>query len=164
MGDKSEPMIVEKGTYKVIKGKGLLESESLGSCVAVAALDKKAQVGGLWIFVLPASKILSASNNGTEPTFFADEGLDKFLTALEENGADLGNLQIVVVGGARFLEAPTVFDLGGLNASMIRKLFKDKGISGYEERLGGPFPRRVSLDLSTGKIVIKSSEEEEESW
>ncbi len=157
-------MIVEKGTFQVLKGKGQLETESLGSCVALVALDPEKRVGGLWVFVLPAQKILVSGPNGTSPTFFADQGLELFLKALKEQGAELARLKFCIVGGARFLEAPTVFDLGGLNISMIRKLFKEKGIKTYEEHVGGPFPRKVMLDVGMGTIEVKSSEQEEEPW
>ncbi len=157
-------MIVEKGTFQVLKNTGQLETESLGSCVALAALDTQKRIGGLWVFVLPAQKILVSGANGTTPTFFADQGLDLFLKALQDQGAEISDLQFTVVGGARFLEAPTVFDLGGLNISMIRKLFKDKGIKIHAEHVGGPFPRKVILDLGEGTIEVKSSEQEEEPW
>ncbi len=154
-------MIVEKGTYKVIKGQGTLESETLGACVAVAALDKKARVGGLWIFVLPSRRILPSIENDFESSFFCEEGLEEFLNLLKDQGADIANLQLILVGGARFLEAPNFFDLGGLNSSIIKKLLKDKGFN-YIEHLGSPFPRAITVNVSENNILVKFSEEEEE--
>ncbi len=153
--------IVEKGTFKVIKGKGILQSDTLGACVAVAALDKKARVGGLWIFVLPAKKILASIDNNSIPSFFCEEGLEEFLDLLKDKGAEIKDLKMVLVGGAKFLEAPSFLDLGGINASMIKKLLKEKGFD-YIEHLGGPFPRSVTIDLSKNNILVKSLEKEEE--
>ena len=157
-------MIVNKGHFQVVKGpKEKIESESLGSCVGLAAVDKEAQVVGLWIFVLPAARILTKAANGYAPSFFAAEGIDEFLKALEEAGARKETLKLVAAGGARFLEAPTVFDLGGLNSSMLRKLLKDRGLSLTAEKLGRPFPAKIWVDPD-GKIFIKITGDEEESW
>ncbi len=158
-------MIVDKGTFKVLKKKGTLATDSLGSCIALAVLDPQAQIGGLWVFVLPARKILLKNNaNGVSSLFFADEGLEPFLKALREQGADFNRAKFVIAGGARFLEAPTIFDLGGINIAMIRKLFKSTGINNYEEHVGGPFPRVVHLDLEQGIIEVKTPGKEAESW
>ncbi len=157
-------MIVEKGRYVVLKDpQEKLESESLGSCVGLAGVDEDSQVIGLWIFVLPAAKILSRPRNNVSPAFFAAEGLDEFLGALEEAGAQKGRLKLVAAGGARFLEAPTVFDLGGLNASMLRKLLKDRGLDLSAEKLGRPFPTKIWVE-PPGKVFVKITGVEEESW
>ena len=156
-------MIVEKGHYWV--GKELqepLESEKLGACVALAAVDEKAKVFGLWIFILPAARLLTKKISAAGE-IFADEGLDAFLEALEKEGAQRQRLKLVAAGGARFLKAPTVFDLGGLNASMLRKLLKERKLKLNAARLGKPFPARVRVEPS-GKIFVKIAGKEEESW
>jgi len=157
-------VIVEKGRYIVLKDpQETLESESLGSCIGLAGVDEETQVIGLWVFVLPAAKILSRPCNGVPPAFFAAEGLDEFLSSLEEAGARRDQLKLVAAGGARFLEAPTVFDLGGLNASMLRKLLKDRGLNLSGEKLGRPFPAKIWVEPS-GKVLVKITGVEEESW
>ncbi|NPB08852.1 MAG: chemotaxis protein CheD [Thermodesulfobacteria bacterium] len=157
-------VIVEKGQYTIVKQpQEKLETESLGSCVGLAGVDPEAEVMGLWIFVLPAAKILSRRTNGISPSFFAAEGIDEFLKALEEAGAERERLKLIAAGGARFLEAPTIFDLGGLNASMLRKLLKDRGLQLTGEKLGRPFPTKVWIEPS-GKVFVKITGVEERSW
>ncbi len=158
-------MKVEKGRFLVLKNpKESLETETLGACVALAAVDRDEKVFGLWVFVLPAEKILTPKVGGVPPSFFANEGIDEFLTALEEAGAKRENLSLYAAGGARFLEAPTVFDLGGLNASMLRKLLKDRGLKLTKEACGRPFPCRLALNPQEPFISVKISSEEEEKW
>ncbi|AEH45557.1 CheD [Thermodesulfatator indicus DSM 15286] len=158
-------MIIEKGQFQITNAKGeIIETESLGSCVALVARDPEARVYGLWVFVLPAERILPRRVPGTTPEFFASEGIDKFLEALEEAGALRERLEFFAAGGARFLEAPTIFDLGGVNSSMIRKLLKDRNLSLKAERCGLPFPCRVKIDPKNDEIIYKISGEEEEKW
>ncbi len=156
-------MIVEKGTYLVLqKPQEDLESEKLGACVALGAVDDKAQVIGLWVFVLPASRLISKKEQAPNE-LFAEEGLDEFLAALEKEGAHRKRLKLVAAGGARFLKAPTIFDLGGINASMLLKLLKERGITLLAQRLGKPFPAQIRIEPS-GKISVKIAGKEEESW
>ncbi len=158
-------MIVEKGRFQVVKKGGEpLETETLGSCVALAARDREAEVYGLWVFVLPALKILPHRVPNTPDAFFANEGIDEFLAELETQGAVLERTEFYSVGGARFLEAPTIFDLGGLNASMIRKLLKDRKLKLAKEKCGRPFPCRLIINPVSDEIIFKISGEEEEKW
>ncbi|HHI97877.1 MAG TPA: hypothetical protein ENJ96_08485 [Thermodesulfatator atlanticus] len=158
-------MRVEKGRFLILKEpKEILETETLGACVALAAVDREEKVFGLWVFVLPAERILAPKVGGVPTTFFASEGIDEFLAALEEAGAKRENLSFYAAGGARFLEAPTVFDLGGLNASMIRKLLKDRGFKLAREACGRPFPCRMVLNPQEASVSVKISGEEEEKW
>ncbi|OAG27784.1 chemotaxis protein CheD [Thermodesulfatator autotrophicus] len=158
-------MIVEKGQFQITNSKGeILETEALGSCVALVARDREAGIYGLWIFVLPAERILTKRVPGTTSMFFASEGIDEFLNSLEEAGVSRERLEFFVAGGARFLEAPTIFDLGGVNTSMIRKLLRDRNLSLKGERCGLPFPCRVKINPKGDEIIFKISGEEEEKW
>ena len=158
-------MKVEKGKFLVVKdGKEPLETESLGASLALAALDEADGVFGLWIFVLPAEKILAQPVAGLPRSFFAAEGIDEFLKALTEAGAKRENLTFYAAGGARFLEAPTVFDLGGLNISMLRKLFRERGLKLSAEACGRPFPCRLTLNPEEPSVTVKIFGEEEEKW
>ena len=158
-------MIVDKGRFLILKNaKETLETETLGACVALAAIERENKVAGLWVFVLPAERILNPKVGGVSETYFAAEGIDSFLKALKEEGADLKKTDFFAAGGARFLEAPTVFDLGGLNISMLRKLLKDRGLSLKAEECGKPFPCRMIVDVSEGLVTVKISGEEEKTW
>ncbi|NPA48685.1 MAG: chemotaxis protein CheD [Thermodesulfobacteria bacterium] len=158
-------MKVEKGRFLILKNqKETLETEALGACVALAARAPEKKIAGLWIFVLPAEKILNSRVGDVPQTFFAAEGIDVFLEALEEAGAEKEELEFFAAGGARFLEAPTVFDLGGLNASMLRKLLKDRGLTLKAEACGRPFPCRLAVDGKEALVTVKISGEEEETW
>ncbi len=158
-------MKVEKGQFLVLQEQNEeLETETLGACVALAARDREKKIIGLWVFVLPAEKILNPKVGGVPQTFFAAEGIDIFLEALEKAGAEREKLEFFAAGGARFLEAPTVFDLGGLNASMLRKLLKDRGLTLKAEVCGRPFPCRMFVNGKEAMITVKISGEEEETW
>ncbi len=158
-------MKVEKGRFLVVKDeKEPLETETLGASLALAAIDEANGVFGLWVFVLPAEKILAQPVAGLPRSFFAAEGIDEFFKALTEAGANLKNVSFYAAGGARFLEAPTVFDLGGLNISMLRKLFKDRGLGLSAEACGRPLPCRLILNPEEPSVSVKIFGEEGEKW
>ncbi len=123
----------------------------LGSCVALAAWDPRARVGGLAHFMLP-----SGPPSGGSPVKFIDTGLDSFLRALEARGAASNRLILKAAGAAAMLTVGGGLAIGKRNAETIQTALSDRGLRLAASSLGGNAGRTVQLEVRNGRFLIKS--------
>jgi chemotaxis protein CheD len=128
-----------------------LVAYGLGSCIALAAWDPRARVGGLAHFMLP-----NGPANGSSPVKFIDTGLDKFLRALEADGATLGRTVFKAAGGAAMLTLGGGLAIGKRNAETIQAALAERGLALTATALGGEAGRTVQLQVADGRFLVKS--------
>lgn len=144
--------MVQIGECRVAMGpKVTLATLALGSCVAVAAFDRRTRVGGLLHVLLPDSA-LDPEKARRSPGVFADTGLDLMWTQLRAAGASLNRLEIQLAGGASITGAPNYGDIGASNLVAVRRWLAAAGAQVVGEQVGGTDPKSVRLDLSTGRF------------
>jgi chemotaxis protein CheD len=128
-----------------------LVAYGLGSCVALAAWDPRAGVGGLAHFMLPSGPPSDAS-----PVKFIDPGLDTFLQALEGKGAVVERLVFKAAGAAAMLTLGSGLAIGKRNQETIEAALSERGFQLTNAALGGNTGRTVQLEVADGRFLIKS--------
>lgn len=129
---------------------------SLGSCIGVSIYDPAVRVGGILHFMLPESKI-DPQKALKNPWMFADSGIPLFFKEAYRLGAEKVRLTVKVVGGAQILDDSNFFNIGKRNYMALRKIFWANNILIRAEEIGGSVNRTLSLELSTGKMLVKTS-------
>ena len=128
-----------------------LVAYGLGSCIALAVWDPRAKVGGLAHFMLP-----NGPANNSSPVKFIDTGLDTFLKAVEAKGAVLNRSTLRAAGAAAMLTVGGGLAIGKRNAETMQAALSERGLTLAATSLGGNVGRTVQLEVSDGRVLIKS--------
>lgn len=135
-------------------GPTLLQS-FLGTCVGVAAFDRKNAVGGMIHLLLP-----EPSGTGAEKVDarYARSGIPLFVQALYEAGAAREQLAAVIAGGALVgpLSATDLdLNIGGRTADLVQALLTEEGIPVVHWETGGFFTCSLNLAMDTWAYRIE---------
>ncbi len=134
----------------------------LGSCVAVALYDPQRRVGALSHVVLP-----SAAGRSGSPAKFADTAVPHMLQLLREAGVGhhvppLGTSGLVgdglvakIAGGASMFGHAMPMEVGECNIQSILKALRSAGICLRAMDIAGNRGRRVTLDCTSGELLIE---------
>ena len=135
----------------------LIITHALGSCLGVAVHDPVACVGGLLHVMLPLSAIDPEKAN-RNPFMFVDTGFPKLLIECFKTGAQKQRLEISVAGGANSHDGGgnDVFQIGRRNVIILRQLLWKNGLLVTCYDVGGSNSRTMSLEIGTGKVMIRS--------
>ena len=131
----------------------LTVSTVLGSCVAIVLWDRAVRAGGLCHYVLPGAPALAQP--GAAPGRWAEGALECLQIACRTLGLVPGRCRAGLFGGASIAAAaslPARFQVGERNAEAGRAILGRLGIVPEREDLGGPWSRRVTLDLADGSM------------
>jgi chemotaxis protein CheD len=134
----------------------ILITYALGSCIAVAIYDPAVKVAGLLHYMLPDST-LDANKAKDNPGMFADTGIPLLFKSCYSLGADKKRLIIKVAGGASILDNTNYFRIGEKNIMALRQIFWRNKVFIDKEDTGANFNRTVRLEVSGGKVMVKSS-------
>ena len=132
----------------------MLVTYALGSCIAVAAYDPVAKVGGMLHFMLPESKI-DAAKAQLSPGMFADTGIALLFAALKAAGAQPRRMAVRLIGGAQVLNGDGVFEIGKRNYLAARRILWKAGVLIAAEAVGGELSRTTRLEIGTGRVWIR---------
>jgi chemotaxis protein CheD len=135
----------------------LIITHALGSCLGIAVHDPVARVGGLLHVMLPLSTI-DPEKADRNPFMFVDTGFPRLLIECLMAGAQRQRLEIRVAGGANSQERGEndFFQIGKRNFIILRKLLWQNGFLLKSYDVGGTNSRTMSLEISSGKVTIKS--------
>jgi chemotaxis protein CheD len=122
----------------------------LGSCVAVALCDPKRHAGALSHVVLPA-----ASGRNGSPAKFADTAIPHMLQLLRETGIPADGLTAKIAGGASMFGRSLPLEVGASNILSIVGALQAAGIRIAAQDVGGTQGRRVTLDCSSGELLVE---------
>ena len=138
----------------------LIITHALGSCLGVTVHDPVACVGGLLHVMLPLSTIDPAKAD-RNPFMFVDTGFPRLLIECYKGGAHKQRVVVRVAGGAnsQLREEDDYFQIGKRNLIILRKLLWKDGILLKSHDVGGNQSRTLSLEISTGKVTVKSNGE-----
>ena len=153
-------IIVGIADMKVAKNpEDTLITYSLGSCIGVTIYDPLIKVGGLLHFMLPDSRI-DPQKAQRNPWVFADTGIPSLFKEAYKLGADKQRMEVKVVGGSQIMDGAGFFNIGKKNYMSLRKIFRTNGILVSAENVGGNGNRTVSIELSSGRVLLKTSGDE----
>ena len=151
---------IEIGAYKVVRGEGLLESISLGSCVGVALYDETARIGGLAHIMLPSSMFSARRESEAMPTKYADIAIRTMLEVMVAMGAQKNRIVAKIVGGACMFESAmldTTMNIGKRNSEAVRDILGEEKIPIIGEDIGRSHGRTMQFDVATGHVQIRSA-------
>lgn len=142
------------GEFRVAAAPGILVTRGLGSCVGVILHDAGVGLGGLAHVMLPDSRDFTSFNN---PYKFADLAIPAIIAEMRARGARM--LRARLVGGARmFANGATRagFDIGDRNALKARLVLSSLAVPVVAEDVGGSMGRTVLLDVSLGRVTVRT--------
>lgn len=154
-------IIVGMADMKVTsRAEASLITYALGSCIGVTLYDPLIKVGGLLHFMLPDSKI-ALEKACLNPWMFATTGIPKFFQEAYRLGAEKHRLIVRVVGGAQVMDDAKLFDIGKKNYMTLREIFRMNYLPIHAEDVGGSVHRTIRLEVSSGRLFVKTSGGEE---
>ncbi|PHQ47544.1 chemotaxis protein CheD, partial [Halorubrum sp. C3] len=112
------------GELAVTTDDAVLTTSGLGSCVAVALVDRRAGVRGLLHAMLPAGE--GRTTAASRPAKYVDTGIDSLIGALDDAGADPQRLEARVAGGAEMLDLTDA--VGPRNVERVGEVLDAAGV------------------------------------
>ena len=148
----------ERDAVKLMPGEyfahddGLLLTTTLGSCVAACLWDRRAQVGGMNHFMLPAgggAAALAASGR------YGSYAMELLINALMKRGATRATLEAKVFGGAQLVSGMDLMNIGELNTAFVLDYLQAERIAVVAADVRGSAARKVCFDPARGKAMVK---------
>jgi len=150
-------LIVGMGGMQVSKDPRVtIVTYALGSCIGLTLFDPVAQVGGLLHFMLPESST-NPEKALKNPFMFADTGVPVLFQEAYRLGGEKGRMRVRAVGGAQLLDDSGYFSIGKRNYMILRKILAANNVPLQGEDVGGQFNRTVRLEISSGRVWVKTS-------
>lgn len=142
---------------QIVKGVGTFQCSSIGSCVAVCAIDPKANIGGCANLALP--KAIPGTSH-ERPAKFANTGVRELINMMERMGADRTRISAVLVGGADTMVDDSFetanLRIGTRNVSAAEEALAQQGVSVVAKDVGGEQRRGVTFVLESGQVLLKT--------
>jgi len=130
-----------------------LTTSGLGSCVAVALTDDRADVRGLLHAMLPADD--GPNNPVARPGKYVDTGIDALITELREAGAVPSRLEARVAGGAEMLDLTDA--VGPRNVERAERRLEAAEIPIVASDVGDGVGRTVRL-RADGRLAVRAAD------
>ncbi len=150
-------VVVGISDMKVSNNPGdVLITYSLGSCIGLVIWDPVAKVGGMLHYMLPDSG-LDKKRAEEKPFMFGDSGIPRLFKETYKFGAEKNRLVVKAVGGAQIMDSAGIFNIGKRNYMILRKMFWKNKVMIAKEDIGGTVNRTISLEIGTGRTILKVS-------
>lgn len=140
---------VQIGRVKAGRGKLVLQSKAIGSCVAIVAYDATKNIGALAHVMLPGKTPMVKKRR--QKTRYAADAIDAMVNQMSQLDSKTEDIEVVLVGAANVLsrEDDTICrdNIESVLDSLAKKRLKVK-----VQALGGTARRSVSLDIERGIV------------
>jgi putative nucleotidyltransferase with HDIG domain len=147
---------VAAGEFRVSEEACELLEAHLGTCVAVAIVDRRAHVGGLLHVMLPEA---ASADQSFGRLLSARHALPLFLEELAAAGCAAGSMEATLAGGAlvgRVSSLDLDLDIGGRTVDLLNELLRAAGVEVLSSETGGHFMSTLVLDLETLLCTIET--------
>ena len=140
-----------------------LQAVGLGACVGLCLHETAARIAVLVHIVLPVTLPPSSRTSLSPlPGKCADTAVAHALAEIIHNGGRLDQVQAALVGGAQIFTMAgsdtgtrSRLEIGLRNVQAVKEELQRAGIPLCAEDTGGHFGRTVTLDASTGTVVVR---------
>ena len=157
----SKQIIVDMADMKAAKDEaGMLCSNILGACGAVAIYDPEARVGGLLHYLLPESRI-NTQRAMANPYLFADTGIPMLFRSAYKLGAQKERIICKLAGGCNVLSPDDAWTLGTDNHRVAEEVLLRNGVVVSGKHVGRWDSLRMMLNLADGSVRVALSRGEE---
>jgi chemotaxis protein CheD len=135
----------------------MLITYALGSCLGITVYDFRMKRGGLLHCMMPDSALDQEKAEGN-PYLYVDSGMRVMLDRFYKKGSLKKDLIIRVAGGAssKMPEGEDFFQIGRRNFVSFRQFLWNEGLMLKAHDVGGYGSRTVTLEVETGKMLVKS--------
>ncbi|AIY64111.1 chemoreceptor glutamine deamidase CheD [Pseudoalteromonas piratica] len=150
--DRGRDSVVAKilpGEVYVTKQNELI-STVLGSCISACVYDYKMGIGGMNHFMLPAN-----NNAGIDSLScrYGNWAMEFLINEIIKNGGSRDNFKIKIFGGGKIIKG--MGDIGEGNIMFVSQYLKNEGFLVESHDVGGPWPRKVLFNPTSGKAHVK---------
>jgi len=155
MATTTKKLVVGIGDMKLGRQEGTIITYALGSCIGIALYDPMIKLGALVHIMLPER--LNASDQNIFK--YADTGLQETFRKLYAYGAVKRRMTARIAGGARMFDMKGPSNMGNIgerNAQSVKSVLLKEGIRLTKEDTGANYARTMSMDLETGKVLVKT--------
>jgi len=149
---------VQIGEVEVGRGKVILKSKAIGSCIAVLAYDATKNIGAMAHVMLPGSA--PANKEPNERTKYAANAIDTMVSRMGHLGSKNDDLEVVLVGAGNVLNRKDD-TICKDNIESTLELLRKKHLKLSAQAVGGINRRSVSLDVERGIISYSESDSSE---
>lgn len=130
----------------------------LGSCVAVTLYNRKLRVGGLCHYLLAVpQRQVNKKNCRKYAVLVLPELFD-----IAKSHSNIDDFQFGLFGGSDIFPTEKKESIGKSNINFALNWLKERGLKLSIQDTGGYHCRRLSLDLNTGDLTVKSYQMESE--
>ncbi|MFY8351662.1 chemoreceptor glutamine deamidase CheD [Pseudoalteromonas sp. SSM20] len=150
--DRGRDSVVAKilpGEVYVTKQDELI-STVLGSCISACVYDYKMGIGGMNHFMLPANNNASIDSLSCR---YGNWAMEFLINEIIKNGGSRENFKIKIFGGGKIIKG--MGDVGEGNIMFVSQYLKNEGLQVESHDVGGPWPRKVLFNPTTGKAHVK---------
>lgn len=150
--DRGRDAVVAKilpGEVYVTKQNELI-STVLGSCISACVYDYKMGIGGMNHFMLPANNNVSIDSLSCR---YGNWAMEFLINEIIKNGGNRDNFKIKIFGGGKIIRG--MGDIGEGNIIFVSQFLKNEGLQVESHDVGGPWPRKVLFNPTTGKAQVK---------
>ncbi|MBT4153131.1 MAG: chemotaxis protein CheD [Candidatus Magasanikbacteria bacterium] len=153
----SSTVNVKTAEYYVTDKEEIIETGSIGSCVAIVIFDPAAHIGGMAHAMLPERHTRSQASVG-KTAKFVDESIDLLLEGIRELGGDVKHLNAKIVGGAKMFKHLSGDNkgIGFQNIEAAKKYLKAKHVALTGEDTGGSHGRLAEFNVHAGILKVDS--------
>lgn len=141
--------ILSPGEYKVVRNGTTPLVSHLGTCVGVTLRDRENGIGGM-AHLLLAEPMGQATLS--DAPLYVTTGLPLFIDRIQEEGAELENLEAIVAGGALIgplSDLDINLDIGGRSADAAFRVLDHYGIPVLNSETGGASGCKLVYDPGT---------------
>jgi len=149
---------VQIGEVEVGRGKVILKSKAIGSCIAVLAYDATKNIGAMAHVMLPGSA--PANKEPNERTKYAANAIDAMVSRMGHLGSKNDDLEVVLVGAGNVLNRKDD-TICKDNIESTLELLRKKHLKVSAQAVGGINRRSASLDVERGIISYSESDSSE---
>lgn len=152
---------VQIGQVKAGRGKVILQSKAIGSCVAIVAYDATKHIGALAHIMLPGR---APAKKEVEKTKYAADAIDAIVSKMNKLGSKTDDIEVTLVGGGNILnrEDDTICNT---NIESTLQLLEEKHLKVAAQAVGGTVRRSVSLDVERGIVsYTEGNSREKQLW
>lgn len=149
MNDAKGEIFVDSGEIRASRGKGILRTNAIGSCMVVTAYDPDSVTGGMAHVMLPGEPLDPESLGKNR---YARNAIEEMMRIMSSLGAKESRLQVCLVGGGNVLGK----DHDSPGAELYRSLteiLKMKGINPVARHVGGIQRRACALNVLNGRVT-----------
>jgi chemotaxis protein CheD len=140
---------------KFSRQQGVLITYALGSCIGISLYDPMIKLGALVHIMLP--EVLGSGDGNIFK--YADTALAETFRKIEIMGARKTRLIAKIAGGAKMFELQgnsTLGNIGARNITSVKQILREEGIRLAAADVGENYARTMSLDVTTGKVKIRT--------